>query len=460
MSKKLTGKRAFMEFYRDAMKTNIGEAVAKHMNNLSAAGMSDFMNVYVFVHEYYKKADQFVKEQTDYKEFEFTKHHEQVIMEFCRDLMNKPDNYDRVLNDTLHKIERDERLRNDAVFRKIFKETAEELKPKKSQKTKFDITPSQDLVFNIRIYPGETKMEYSTRDDINRVVHTKLMELFNNHLPEHVKVDKKSVDFEMDCIKDTGELSLASRVALMDIESIEQQAKQASLSSRRLVEQYTRDNVEWIKVKTGVKAAEAIPNLYDLNKDKMKQYIQVNYQLFKKNCIMSKTEVIDQVRDMIIGLNKKDVTEYERIRIVEKTIEKVGNISKEGHLGNNAIKVEHSLKSYLKENRDAIIQARSAKEFAEVLKNTYEIVLRIDKNQGLDLSREMGSINAEVKYLMKGVKPASVQEGLYEVQNRRDLYICSKAILKYLEDLNVYKIEESKRQSMTFSAKKISGSIN
>ena len=388
--------------------------------------------------------EDFTKSSLIMKSYEYTKKHEDIVNGFFRDLKLKQP-FDETLRNTLHKIQQDPIVSKDAEFIAEFKKQADRLKPKKIREHTFSIAPTQGAIFYINVTPGQFKDSPIKQDKVKESFVESLYGLYQKHVPSGEAPTREEIDIDVSTILLLKRPGVGSNLAYDDVVEVSKLAHEEATKAHHSAQDISRNRT-----------------FYKFNKDSAKVLAdKVNEQLkqFKKSSKLSRTERVDIVRELIIQLNKENLSQYQKEVIFDNAIQRCREASPIDRLKANGVEVElpldpskgSGLSDLVQSFKDKLVKEPTHTFYADLLQKTYENVKRWDMSMGSDLTHERSGIDMEVTGLMKGLRSASVKEAIFEVGEKRKLYIQSKV---FHEEIAKIKEESKETKKNSKDAKK------
>lgn len=438
---KLEVQSSYNEFMCDCLKKDIKTAylnLAERQRTKGIVPEQALKQADVFLNKVYLHFENYLKEQLDVRKYEFTKNHERLITEFCTELVTTS-NFDNAFRSATEKIRLDPVLSGDSKFVEQFNKLAEKVKPKKEQYSDLEITSSDGMFFMIRVGQSHYLDVPKTDKAIEEIVTQGLLDIHNEHLPKEEHVTKGEVELDVRSIMRDHQPSLATRLAQEDTRKISRMSHDAAKQAHEIMRQITRDFREH-------------PGIYNINTDELTQKHRSKLMEFREAPRLSKTEKVDIVRELIITLSEIESPEKQRhqtyfpdslkkqqkLDAFEKAQKRIGaleNFAFEERSLEDPNKLKFQLQENIKNAKESILQGGNTREkFEDLLYNTYKAVMRWDDQSGVDMKHEKKNIELEVDGLTKGIRAASVKEALYEINERRLLYIRASVYGNYLSE--------------------------
>jgi hypothetical protein len=387
--------------------------------------------------------EDFTKDTLAIKSFEYTKKHEDITSSFFRDL-KITNNYDESFRAAMHKIQQDPVVSKDQEFIEEFRRQGEKIKPKKRRQHSYGIQSKDGALFMISCTPEQFKDDKIKSDKLKASLVESLYGLYQKHLPDIEAPSREEIDIDVSTILLINKPSVGSSLAYDDVVEISKMAHEEATKAHHETQDLTRNKSVY---KFGSNTAKELDE---------KVLVQLNK--FKKSHKLSRTERVDIVRELIIGLNKENLSQPQKELLFDNAIKRCKEATPMERLKENGIEVhspqdpsgQNTLASIVASFKDKLLQEPTHTQYASLLQKTYENVKRWDMKQGGDLTHERNGIDIEVTGLMKGIKSASVKEAIFEVGEKRLLYLKSKV---FHEELTRIKVESKEGQQESHEVK-------
>lgn len=438
------------EFMCTCLKTDVRTAYQNLAEKNRAKGMAESLTLKqadAFLNKVYLHFETYLKQELDIKKYEFTKSHERLITDFCTELVTTR-NFDTAFRNANEKLRTDPVLAGDAKFIEQFTKLAEKVKPKKENYNDLEITGSDGMFFMIRVGQAHFLDIPKTDQVIEQIVTEGLLEVHNSHLPAEEHVTEKEVQLDVHSILMDHQPSLATRLAQDDTRKIARMAHDSAKKAHEIMREITREFKEH-------------PGIYNISKEELTNKHRAKLMEFRDAPRLSKTEKVDIVRELIINLSAiespadhhktyfpdsvKQQQKMDAFEKAEKRLASIESFAFELQEPADHNKLKYQLQQHVKEAKESILKEGNSKEkFEDLLFKTYKSVMRWDEQTGVDMKHEKRNIALEVGGLTSGIRPASVKEALYEINERRLLYIRSNVYSNYLTEAK----KNGKRQNI------------
>lgn len=444
----------FEQFIADCTVENVRTAYERFLNGVDISSSSSTQGeeshkikpddelkykVQTLINDMYKDLEDKTKSALAIVAFDYTSKHENVVHTFFTDIYSGK-KYDDAVREAFHIIGRDETLKKDAAFFTEFKKITDELRPKKVQKYKDGIKPKDGLLFDFEHRPSYQVDGEVNKGKVEERMNAFLLDLYKSHLPKNEIITKEEVEVDLACIRKTGKTPISLRVAFEDTMEISVRANNAA--------KLAHDNVLALS-KNKEKYAYNPTQHQNLIEEGLKNALTS----FQKAPKKSKTERVDLVRDLIINLAKA-TTIVEKESLFQQAIATAELLTPAERLRNegfntpapDAVKTM-TLADAINRNKASLMAECNRDNCATLLQNAYESVMRWKMDNDRNLNHERDVILVETDFLLKGTKSASIKESVYEIAEKRHLYILSEVYNQAIEEIKNPNQQHKKKQA-------------
>lgn len=432
----------FQQFIKDCTTENVRTAYERFMagskikndkgEEISIKPDDETINsVNQVIYDMYKELEDRTKSNLAIVSFEYTTKHEKVIHDFFTDIMSGK-KYDDAYRSSLQSIERDPELSKDVSFYENFKKTLDRMKPAKKDIKSTSIRPKDGLLFDLDFKTKMTVDGTVDKDLVKETLINTLLQLYKTHLPKNENITKEEVNVDIECIRVTGKTPLSLRLAFDDTQEISSMSSKKALEAHKAVIDLTQNKETYSY------------NPAKHNKE-IDESVKSSFVQFMNSPKKSKTERVDIIRDLIMQTSAEQ-DPYIREKIYDKALATSKKLSPIERLKEQGVEIDKNnrkhdeLSDVISKNRDTIIQGLDLNTATNLMQSAYESVIRWNSETGSSLNHERDVIQAETDFLLKGIKSASVKESIYEIAEKRTLFITSNVYCQKIQEI----IQEAK----------------